>query len=69
LPELLDGLTSLTREDTSVLFSGVAGVAAAYKGFALSVGDVPYAAVYPVIDLVHIVPAVSGGEVWVWRAV
>ena len=57
LPELLDGLTSLTREDTSVLFSGVAGVAAAYKGFALSVGDVPYAAVYPVIDLVHIVPA------------
>ncbi|MEP6995035.1 MAG: conjugal transfer protein TraF [Acidobacteriota bacterium] len=59
LPELIDGISRLSLEDTSVLFSGVAGIAASYKGFALSVGDVPYAAVYPVIDLVHIVP--TGG--------
>jgi hypothetical protein len=34
-------------------------VVASYKGFALSVGTVPYAGIYPVIDLVHIVP---GGQ-------
>lgn len=56
LPELIDDLTSLSQEDTSVLFSGVAGIVASYKGFALSAGGVPYAAIYPVIDLVHVVP-------------
>ena len=56
VPVLVSDLTALTREDTSVLFSGVAGVAATYKGFGLSVGAVPYAGIYPVIDLVHVVP-------------
>lgn len=57
LPELIAGLTSLSQSDTSVLFSGVFGVVGSYKGFAVSVGEIPYAAVYPVIDLVHVVPA------------
>src|SRR6185369_15936333 len=57
-----EDLTALTREDTSVIFSGVAGVAATYKGFALSVGSVLYAGIYPVIDLVHIVPGGGPGN-------
>lgn len=56
LPVLVSDLQALTREDTSVLFSGVAGIAATYKGFGLSVGSVPYAGIYPVVDLVHVVP-------------
>jgi hypothetical protein len=56
LPVLVSDLQALTREDTSVLFSGVAGLAATYEGFGLSVGSVPYAGIYPVIDLVHVVP-------------
>jgi hypothetical protein len=56
VPVLVSDLTALTREDTSVVFSGVAGVAATYHGFGLSVGSVPYAGIYPVIDLVHVVP-------------
>jgi hypothetical protein len=56
IPVVVTDLTNLTREDTSVLFAGVAGAVVSYKGFALSVGSVPYAGVYPVIDLTHIVP-------------
>jgi hypothetical protein len=56
IPVLVSDLTALTREDTSVLFAGAAGLVVSYKGFALSVGSVPYAGIYPVIDLVHIVP-------------
>jgi hypothetical protein len=61
VPELIGGLQNLTREDTSVLFSGVAGIVASYKGFALSVGTIPYAGIYPVIDLVHVVPGGGPG--------
>jgi F plasmid transfer operon, TraF, protein len=56
LPELIEDIQNLAGEDTSVVFSGVAGVVGSYNGFALSVGDLPYAGIYPVIDLVHIVP-------------
>ena len=35
---------------------GWSGLAASWKGFALSIGDVPYAGIYPVIDLQHVVP-------------
>ena len=52
-------LDNLVRSDTSVIFSGVGAIAAHYKGFSLSVGTVPYAGIYPVIDLTHIVP--NGG--------
>ena len=40
----------------AVVFSGVAGHRRSLEGFALSVGTVPYAGIYPVIDLQHIVP-------------
>jgi hypothetical protein len=56
VPQLLGDIQNLTATDTSVLFSGVAGVVGAWNGFALSVGDVPYAGIYPGIDLTHVVP-------------
>lgn len=59
LPGLISDLDSLVRSDTAVIFSGVGAIAAHYKGFSLSVGTVPYAGIYPVIDLTHIVP--NGG--------
>jgi hypothetical protein len=62
LPQLVGNIRNLTAEDTSVLFSGVVGIVGTYKGFALSVGDLPYAGIYPVIDLVHVVPGGGPGN-------
>lgn len=56
LPELIADLDNLVQPDTAVVFSGVGAIAAHYKGFSLSVGTVPYAGIYPLIDLTHIVP-------------
>jgi F plasmid transfer operon, TraF, protein len=56
IPVLIGGVVNLSRPGTSVVFSGTAGVVAAYEGFALSIGDVPYAGIYPQIDLVHVIP-------------
>jgi F plasmid transfer operon, TraF, protein len=56
VPVLLAGIANLARPGTSVIASGVVGAVASYDGFALSIGDVPYAGVYPMIDLQHIVP-------------
>ena len=50
------GLASLLNVGGAVVGSGVAGLAASYKGFALAIGDVPYAGIYPIIDTQHIVP-------------
>ncbi len=61
LPELVSDLDSLVRSDTSVTFSGVAALAVHYRGVSLSVGSLPYAGIYPVIDLTHVVP--NGGPV------
>ncbi|HEY1250516.1 MAG TPA: conjugal transfer protein TraF [Thermoanaerobaculia bacterium] len=62
IPQLLGDIRGLAAEDTSVVFSGVAGIVGTYRGFALSVGDVPYAGIYPVIDLVHVVPGGPPGR-------
>jgi hypothetical protein len=62
VPQLVGDIQKLTAEDTSVLFSGVAGIVGTYRGFALSVADLPYAGVYPVIDLVHVVPGGGPGN-------
>jgi hypothetical protein len=56
VPVLLAGIANLARPGTSVIFSGTAGLVASYQGFALSIGDVPYAGIYPTFDLVHVVP-------------
>jgi hypothetical protein len=56
VPELIADIVTLVQPGTSVVFSGTAGVVASYNGFALSIGDVPYAGIYPVIDLQHLVP-------------
>src|SRR5262245_42965418 len=52
----LAGIANLAREDTAVIASGAVGVVVSYGGFAFSIGDIPYAGIYPVIDLQHIVP-------------
>jgi len=50
------GIVRLARPGTSVVASGVFGAVVSYDGFALSIGDVPYAGIYPVIDLEHVGP-------------
>jgi hypothetical protein len=56
VPVLIGGIVNLARPGTAVVGSGVAGLVASYKGFAVSIGDVPYTGIYPVIDLQHVVP-------------
>jgi len=56
VPVLVGGIVNLARPGTSVVFSGVAGIVGSYEGFSVSIGSVPYAGIYPRIDLEHIVP-------------
>lgn len=56
IPPAIAGIANLARPGTSVIASGVFGAVVSYKGFALSIGDVPYAGVYPIVDLTHVVP-------------
>jgi hypothetical protein len=56
IPVFIANVANLARPDTSVIFSGAAGVVGTWKGFAVSIGTVPYAGIYPVFDLVHTVP-------------
>lgn len=60
LPVAVLGVARLARPGTSVVASGVFGAVVSYDGFALSIGDVPYAGVYPVIDLEHLGPGNIG---------
>lgn len=60
IPVALLGIANLARPGTSVIASGVFGAVVSYDGFALSIGDVPYAGVYPVIDLEHVHPGDIG---------
>ncbi len=56
LPVLVAGIVNLARPGTAVIGSGTAGLVASYKGFALSIGDLPYTGIYPIVDLEHVVP-------------
>ena len=56
IPVFIADVVNLARPGTSVIFSGSAGLVANWKGFALSIGTIPYAGIYPVVDLQHIVP-------------
>lgn len=62
IPLALAGIANLARPGTAVVSSGVVGAVVSYQGFALSIGDVPYAGIYPVIDLEHIVPGGGPGN-------
>jgi hypothetical protein len=62
IPPAVAGITNLARPGTSVIASGVFGAVVSYQGFALSIGDVPYSGVYPIVDLVHIVPGGGPGN-------
>jgi hypothetical protein len=56
IPVFIADVANLARPDTSVIASGSAGLIATWNGFALSIGTIPSAGIYPVFDLVHIVP-------------
>jgi hypothetical protein len=56
VPVLVGGIANLARPGTSVVASGIGGIAASYQGFSVSIGSVPYAGIYPRIDVTHIVP-------------
>lgn len=56
VPVVIAGIANLARPGTSVILSGTEGLVASYKGFALSIGAVPYSGIYPIIDLEHVVP-------------
>lgn len=56
VPVAIAGIANLARPGTSVIGSGVIGLAASYSGFSLSIGDVPYTGIYPIIDLEHVIP-------------
>ena len=56
IPAAVAGIANLARPGTAVISSGVFGAVVSYQGFALSIGDVPYAGVYPIVDLTHVVP-------------
>ncbi len=56
IPVFIADVANLARPDTAVIASGAGGVVGTWKGFAVSIGTVPYAGVYPVFDLQHIVP-------------
>jgi hypothetical protein len=60
IPVALLGIANLARPGTAVIASGVFGAVVSYDGFAFSIGDVPYAGIYPVIDLEHTHPGDIG---------
>jgi F plasmid transfer operon protein TraF len=60
IPVAIAGVVRLARPGSAVVASGVFGAVVSYDGFALSIGDVPYAGVYPVIDLEHVHPGDIG---------
>lgn len=60
IPVALLGIANLARPGTAVIASGVFGAVVSYDGFAFSIGDVPYAGIYPVIDLEHVGPGDIG---------
>jgi F plasmid transfer operon, TraF, protein len=59
-PDLIPGaiadILNVARPGSAVVGSGVVGLAASWKGFAVSIGDVPYVGIYPIVDTQHIVP-------------
>ncbi|HYK43107.1 MAG TPA: conjugal transfer protein TraF [Thermoanaerobaculia bacterium] len=56
IPGAVRDLVSLARPGTGVVGSGTAGLVVGKSGFALGIGDVAYAGVYPIIDLVNVLP-------------
>ena len=56
LPGALADLHRLTTPGTGVVGSGVAGAVVGKSGFALGIGDLAFAGVSPVVDLVHVLP-------------
>src|SRR5690349_11416192 len=53
---IVDGLSRLAAPGTGIVGSGAAGLVFAWKGFALGIGDLAYAGVYPSLDLIRVLP-------------
>ena len=53
----LSALQSLSGPGVSAIASGVAGLGLSEMGLGIGVGDIAYAAVYPNVDLVHVLPS------------
>jgi hypothetical protein len=58
IPGAVRDLLSLARPGVGIVGSGTAGLVVGKSGFALGIGDVAYAGVYPTIDLVNVLPPV-----------
>jgi hypothetical protein len=56
IPRAVGDLKTLARPGTGVVASGVAGAVFGKGGWALGLGDLAFAGVYPTIDLVHVLP-------------
>ncbi len=56
IPEAIADIVNVARPGSAVVGSGVVGLAASWNGFAVSIGDVPYVGIYPIVDIQHIVP-------------
>ena len=52
----LAALSNLSTPGVGMVGSGAAGAVVGWNGLALGIGDVAYAAVYPHLDFVHVVP-------------
>lgn len=56
VPAALAGIANLARPGSAVVSSGTVGIVGSYGGFALAIGVIPYAGIYPHFDLQHVVP-------------
>ncbi|MEP7132223.1 MAG: conjugal transfer protein TraF [Acidobacteriota bacterium] len=56
IPGAVADLLRISEPGSGVVGSGAAGLVFAKSGFAIAIGEVAYSAVYPTIDLVHILP-------------
>jgi len=56
IPGAVRDLVSLAQPGTGVVGSGTAGLVFGKSGFAIGIGEVAYAGVYPTIDLVNVLP-------------
>ncbi len=56
IPGAVRDLLRISEPGSGVVGSGAAGLVFGKSGFAIAIGEVAYSAVYPTIDLVHILP-------------
>lgn len=58
IPGAIRDILSLARPGTGIVGSGTAGLVVGKSGFAIGIGEVAYAGVFPTIDLVNVLPPI-----------